>query len=369
LRETTSIETSCAEGRLRGLAETVQQPTLKVDIEVEGNLVPAAVAGHFTFPKPEGCAGARKYYTCAVDNPAPEPDTPTELIAVSLNRNDGFVLKSWTGNCAYFDANGTYLGMLPATVPEDPDDWVTGDTIYVKCLKANPTQMASAMTDMAVLAGASAEGAAETLLLPTVAFLKALVSKGLLLIEGGGALEKSKADLKTWGYQTKPLERPRAFEALKEIEDRTNVVFVFNGHGLDETGPQTFDGDAILIHEKDPDDEDDNDVWLHWRAVIDHVSDDESNYDFVYLNTCSCGSKYSMWQAAFRSDAFFGWYFPVRLTTMRTFDQYFWEEILELKNERKIRKAYESAVLRCQAQFMPDDVPVFKQKTAVDVEL
>ncbi|HNZ19762.1 MAG TPA: hypothetical protein PKK44_15645, partial [Candidatus Hydrogenedentes bacterium] len=70
LRETTWIETSCAGGRLRGVAETVQQPTLEVDIEVEGNLVPPAVAGHFTFPQPEGCAGARKYYTCAVDNPA-----------------------------------------------------------------------------------------------------------------------------------------------------------------------------------------------------------------------------------------------------------------------------------------------------------
>ncbi|NLE74222.1 MAG: hypothetical protein GX604_06310, partial [Actinobacteria bacterium] len=69
------------------------------------------------------------------------------------------MLKSWTGNCAYFDANGNYLGMLPATLPEDPDDWITDDTIYVKCLKANPTYMASAMTDMAVLAGATAEGA------------------------------------------------------------------------------------------------------------------------------------------------------------------------------------------------------------------
>ena len=65
---------------------------------------------------------------------APEPDTPTS-IAVSLNRNDGSS-KSWTGNCAYFDANGNYLGMLPSL--RSPDDWVTGDTIYVKCLKPNP---------------------------------------------------------------------------------------------------------------------------------------------------------------------------------------------------------------------------------------
>ncbi len=104
-------------------------------------------------------AGGRKYYTYEMDYPDPCFDCPTELVAVSLNRNDGFVLKSWTGNCAHFDANGNYLGMLPATLPEDPDDWVTGDTIYVKCLKAQPTQMASAMTDMAVLAGASMEGA------------------------------------------------------------------------------------------------------------------------------------------------------------------------------------------------------------------
>jgi len=83
-------------------------------------------------------AGGRKYYTYEMDCPDPCFDCPTELVAVSLNRNDGFVLKSWTGNCAYFDANGNYLGMLPATLPDDPDDWVTGDTIYVKCLKAQP---------------------------------------------------------------------------------------------------------------------------------------------------------------------------------------------------------------------------------------
>ena len=110
-------------------------------------------------------AGGRKYYTYEMDYPDPCFDCPTELVAVSLNRNDGFVLKSWTGNCAYFDANGNYLGMLPATLPEDPDDWITDDTIHVKCLKAQPTQMASAMTDMAVLAGASMEGA-----IPPVAF-------------------------------------------------------------------------------------------------------------------------------------------------------------------------------------------------------
>ncbi len=144
---------------VHGVAEYLEQPTLTVDIEVEDNVVPAAVAGHYEFPKPDGCAGARKNYTYAIDNPDPEPDTPTELIAVSLNRNDGFVLKSWTGNCAYFDANGNYLGMLPKSVPDDPDDWITDDTIYVKCLEANPTQMASAMTGMAVLAGAIAEGA------------------------------------------------------------------------------------------------------------------------------------------------------------------------------------------------------------------
>ncbi|MGI6461874.1 MAG: hypothetical protein ACOX5J_17620 [Candidatus Hydrogenedentales bacterium] len=175
LRDTTSIETSCAEGRLRGLAETVQQPTLKVDIEVEGNLVPAAVAGHFTFPKPDGCAGARKYYTCAHERPDPKSDIATELIAVKLNRNDGFVLRSWTGNCAYFDANGAYLGMLPESLPDDPDDWITDDTIYVKCLKANPTYMASATTEMAVLAGASVEGAAETVFAATTAKVVAMI--------------------------------------------------------------------------------------------------------------------------------------------------------------------------------------------------
>ena len=63
--------------------------------------------------------------------------TNLRCAVVSLNRNDGFVLKSWTGNCAYFDANGNYLGMLPESLPMTPTTGSIGDTIYVKCLKAN----------------------------------------------------------------------------------------------------------------------------------------------------------------------------------------------------------------------------------------
>ena len=135
LRETTWIETSCAGGRLRGVAETVQQPTLEVDIEVEGNLVPPAVAGHFTFPKPDGCAGALKNYTYAIDNPDPEPDTPTELIAVTAVPHEGFNVVRWTGAGPVYDEDGVERTDVALDATEDePDRWVTGETIYIKCL-------------------------------------------------------------------------------------------------------------------------------------------------------------------------------------------------------------------------------------------
>ncbi len=135
LRDTTSIETTCAEGRLCGLAETVQQPTLKVDIEVEGNLVPAAVAGHFTFPRPDGCAGARKYYTYAHERPDPKSDIPTELIAVTAVPHEGFEFVRWKGTGPVFDASGQIRTDVSLAAPDDDSErWVTDETIYLKCL-------------------------------------------------------------------------------------------------------------------------------------------------------------------------------------------------------------------------------------------
>ena len=370
LRDTTSIETSCAEGRLRGLAETVQQPTLKVDIEVEGNLVPAAVAGHFTFPKPDGCAGARKYYTCAHERPDPKSDIPTELIAVKLNRNDGFVLTSWTGNCAYFDASGNYLGMLPESLPDDPDDWITDDTIYVKCLKANPTYMASATTEMAVLAGASAQGSVspETFVVINAA-IQANVGRGLLVIEGGGVLARSAVRLGSLNYDTKTLTRPKTKErALEAIYDPIRLVFVFNGHGLDDVPgtPQTADGDAILIHSPGEDssfpcDQDDNaepptrDIWLHWSEVTNKLRGQPAHYRFVFLNSCNCGSQYQFWMQALKAKAFFGWKYPVLQSTTYHFDRVFWDEMLDVgKHGYNVRSVYDETVeiLKEQKRFV-----------------
>jgi len=325
LRETTSIETSCAEGRLRGLAETVQQPTLKVDIEVEGNLVPAAVAGHFTFPKPEGCAGARKYYTCAVDNPAPEPDTPTELIAVSLNRNDGFVLKSWTGNCAYFDANGNYLGMLPESLPDDPDDWVTGDTIYVKCLKAQPTQMASAMTDMAVLAGATAEGAFEGFLEPVEARLNANLVRGALVVTGAGFPSHQPGDedaytaawdvsaLRKIGYSVKPIPEKGSSCIDIDVTWALPIVKVFTYFGHAWNSPI-----QLKLGKSGSDDA----THLTPAEVMSEMRG--NTLGLVLLSGCYTFQE--EWRIAFGADTLIGWDGFVTPKGAAAFEKFFWEQ-------------------------------------------
>ena len=288
--------------------------------------------------------------------------TNLRCAVVSLNRNDGFVLKSWTGNCAYFDANGNYLGMLPESLPEDPDDWVTGDTIYVKCLKAQPTQMASAMTDMAMFAGASTQGS----ILPgafTVlnASIRANVSKGLLVIEGGGTLGKSTAPtrLSALNYNTRVLTRPKTvMRALDAIYDPSRVLFVFNGHGLNDIPgtPQTADGDKILIHfvgaDSDfPCDQDDNaeppteNIWLHWSEVTNKLQGQPAHYKFVFLNSCSCGSQYQFWMQAFKAKAFFGWEYPVLLVTAQSFDRVFWDEMLDVEqHDYNVRSVHDETV-------------------------
>ena len=140
------------------------------------------------------------------ERPDPKSDIATELIAVKLNRNDGFVLKSWTGNCAYFDASGNYLGMLPESLPDNPDDWITDDTIYVKCLQANRTYMASATTEMAVLAEARVEGAIpesvfETVSAAVTASVKLLDMRlfGVRFVSDHGVLRDETTDWATTG--------------------------------------------------------------------------------------------------------------------------------------------------------------------------
>ena len=296
------------------------------------------------------------------ERPDPKSDIATELIAVKLNRNDGFVLKSWTGNCAYFDASGNYLGMLPESLPDNPDDWITDDTIYVKCLQANRTYMASATTEMAVLAGASAQGSVspETFVIINAA-IQANVGRGLLVIEGGGVLARSAVRLGSLNYDTKTLTRPKTKErALEAIYDPIRLVFVFNGHGLDDVPgtPQTADGDAILIHSPGEDssfpcDQDDNaepptrDIWLHWSEVTNKLRGQSAHYRFVFLNSCSCGSQYQFWMQAFKAKAFFGWKYPVFKSTAHSFDRVYWDEILDPANDYKLYEAFKATVSQC----------------------
>jgi hypothetical protein len=228
LRDTTSIETSCAEGRLCGLAETVQQPTLNVDIEVEGNLVPAAVAGHFTFPRPDGCAGARKYYTYAHERPDPKSDIPTELIAVTAVPHEGFCHERWKGEGPVYDEYGNERTDVALDAREDePERWVTDKTIYLKCLENEDEQVAWAMSDMAALAGAAVKGTLSGGSKPASRRVTSqYVAKYGVLIRGGG-FEPPTKFLKTVpklqfykdvnaGYGTKlqyPLTLPQAIDA------------------------------------------------------------------------------------------------------------------------------------------------------------
>ena len=332
LRETTWIETSCAEGRLRGVAETVQQPTLKVDIEVEGNLVPAAVAGHYTFPQPDGCAGARKNYTYAIDNPDPEPDTPTELIAVSLNRNDGFVLKSWTGNCAYFDASGNYLGMLPATLPDDPDDWVTGDTLYVKCLEAQPTQMASATTDMAVLAGASMVPMDQILHPLVEVYLKPHVTAGrAVVVQGQGIHSKAAKDvesrLRRLDIQSESLNEPFKSDILAHLADTKANIFYYNGHGGLVDGAGTMG-----IVPNSPGSPTPEEFWLTAEEVAD-----VNNHAYKLIVFSACRQAQidvgQPWKDAFAAEALLGWD----------------DRVME-----SVTKAYDIAFFDCQLSSYPE---------------
>ncbi|MEA3365297.1 MAG: hypothetical protein U9Q79_06610, partial [Candidatus Hydrogenedentes bacterium] len=378
---------------LYALAESIPQPTLTVDIEVEGNVVPPAVAGHYRFPQGEDYEGGKKYYTYEMDYPDPYFDKHSELIAVTVVPHEGFELKSWTGNCAYYDANGNYLGMLPESIPEDPEDWITDDTIYVKCLKAVGTHTASAMTDMAVLAGASAEGAIppESFLVINAA-IQAKVGRGVLVIEGGGALQRSTVKLGSLNYDTKTLTRPKTKErALKEIYDQTRLVFVFNGHGLEDIPgtPQTEHGDEILIHQVGEDDDfpcdqDDEaeppteDIWLRWSEVTSKLHDQPAHYRFVYLGCCYCGSQYEYWRQAFKAKAVFGFMGPVLKITASRFDEVFWEKMLDVYQHDyepksvflETRRIVESEdlffgkIADAQGRILLWDLPIYDEKEA-----
>jgi len=240
--------------------------------------------------------------------------------------------------------------MLPATLPEDPDDWVTGDTIYVKCLKAQPTQMASAMTDMAVLAGASAQGAAETVFAAMGAIVKAVVIPHpafFLFGDIAPAIQtKSESNLAKLGYilrdydylaeeGNKPPEQRKA-DALQKINEWRNCtkVFCYVGHGGEDCAAFVLDKDAWINQHDD-------------TVVIIPLEinrPDSSIVDFVYLNCCDQWNFKPDWQERFRqADAFFGWDDRVEVSVARAFDHAFWEHIGDESipwQERSLQKAF-----------------------------
>ena len=337
LRETTWIETSCAGGRLRGVAETVQQPTLEVDIEVEGNLVPPAVAGHFTFPQPEGCAGARKYYTCAVDNPDPEPDTPTELIAVTAVPHEGLSFEGWAGNCAHFDQNGNYLGMLPASLPENPDDRILDETIYVKCVRAEEIQMASAMTNMAILEGVGVP-LEPVGLIPCGIVMRAFLKPGAAIVIKGVRAEVPVAGavstaLDELGYTTSPeiyLE-PRKEDVLDYVRDNKASIFYFDGHGGTVDNGQTlgivpYSPNAPTARE-------------YWLTPDDVAPINQYAYKLAMFSTCG-QAKIDLgqpWKDAFEAEAVIGW------------DEKTWPDV---------KRAYDLAFFEC---FNPSDPAKYRK--------
>jgi len=369
LRETTWIETSCAGGRLRGVAETVQQPTLEVDIEVEGNLVPPAVAGHFTFPKPDGCAGARKNYTYAIDNPDPEPDTPTELIAVTAVPQEGFEFVRWKGTGPVFDASGNYAGNLSDSLDDDPTTWFTEPTIYVKCLDEEAVQAASALTDMSIMAGATTQGSISANL---VAASRSIVGvtrrrKNALVVEGGFTGGTSVAQehlphigskyyamtLKSFFSREEPEKTVVSSELLVPAKPQDIVnhismmrykVFEYNGHGNSEALFPAYPVDNW--YEYPPECRPLDSIGYVYAAItrstIRDAIGDDSNYKFVFLNSCNAGMSGSTWQTmVFRAECLICWDYGVTNEKAQTFDALLWADLYAQSNpdEGEVKQA------------------------------
>jgi hypothetical protein len=124
--------------------ETAKQPTITVEVEVEGDVVPPAEAGYYTFhPDYQASpplAGGQKHY----DRYNDEQDfgygaSDTELVAITAAPHcAGFHLVRWRGKGTVYDSGG-YVRMdvsLEATDAE-PELWVTDQTIYIKCENVN----------------------------------------------------------------------------------------------------------------------------------------------------------------------------------------------------------------------------------------
>ncbi|NLE27016.1 MAG: hypothetical protein GX625_17080, partial [Clostridiaceae bacterium] len=207
---------------------TVEQPTLEVDIEVEGNLVPPAVAGHFTFPQPEGCAGARKYYTSEVDYPEPYFDKPTELIAVSAVPHEGFDLVRWKGTGPVFDEDGNLRTDVALDASdEEPERWVRDETIYVKCLDS-PVEDGG--VDVEDLEPEDRELEAE-MARPTVLLVQGYdIEKPLV-----GFAERSLWSLRYGREKIDHTGGPSEADATQELMDKIAEnrfdIFVVNAHG------------------------------------------------------------------------------------------------------------------------------------------
>jgi len=126
LRETTWIETSCAGGRLRGVAETVEQPTLAVDVRLEDGQpgMSSAEAGYYY-----SIDGAfRKYYSVEVPS-----YTQTELIAIQALELPGFVFVRWEGNGVALDSEGNVREDVTLSPFVGAGQPYTERLIYVKC--------------------------------------------------------------------------------------------------------------------------------------------------------------------------------------------------------------------------------------------
>ena len=134
LRETTWIETSCAGGRLRGVAETVQQPTLEVDPLIRNNNggIPKAESGWYEFLTGPECKPATKYArSITADNPT------TELRGLRARKHPYMKFIRWIGQGPVFDAEGILRTDVALDAGENEHDrWVTDETIYIKCVDA-----------------------------------------------------------------------------------------------------------------------------------------------------------------------------------------------------------------------------------------
>ena len=139
-----SIPVSYTTGPVSAKISTEEMMTLDADVKVKDDEFPAATAGTITgsILSPDGSntiGGLRGYCTRISDSDPRYADT--ELIALNVQPFTGAVLKRWSGTGSVYNSDGTPRTDVALDAGDDePDRWVTDQTIYVKCATFSATK-------------------------------------------------------------------------------------------------------------------------------------------------------------------------------------------------------------------------------------